>query len=203
MAVYTSWAGKPPLEEGQTYKWTLEDFRRRIEVAAGYQTWDELVEDLLGDTVEASIVADLCAEHTKDGKFREPVVVVDGMLADGCHRFVAAVLLGAPLEFRIGYPQTEQEPQVVDVSFQVLATPDAPEDPDDLAMAAMFASRSLRGKNGNWFAGDLSRSTGEGNITTSLYATTEDATEIEEALRRRLGNLGIDVANITINAAEP
>jgi len=59
------------------------------------ETWPELLAALRADPYEAPTIAALADALRRDGEFREPLVVLDGVLSNGCHRLAAALDAGA------------------------------------------------------------------------------------------------------------
>ena len=71
---------------------SLAEFRRRVAPLAHYRDWADLATELVRDPVERAVIDDLVLELDRDGTFRDPLRIEDGVLTDGCHRYAALEL---------------------------------------------------------------------------------------------------------------
>lgn len=175
---------------------TMADFQRLVLPMAIYTSWEDAIHQMSSDRVNRQVISDLISQHHRDGGFNKPLIVDDGVLANGYHRFCALVAAGAMVTFRYGYPEVEDATSSFDLIFDVGPSekyvPAPNEGPEDWIYEAMFVSRSMPCGSG-WLEFD-GLSARESKIWMSLFDEPEDLDVVVDAVLNRLRDFGFDAS---------
>ncbi len=78
------------------------------------RSWDQVIDDMMACRFDYETVT-LLQKARRESGFREPVVVIDGQVANGMHRSVACLIDNTSVPVRFSYPH--DDPHCVDVEF--------------------------------------------------------------------------------------
>lgn len=154
-------------------------------------SWDGIVASMTADPVE-SVTVDLLAAELRSGRrLREPIVAdfVEGVVHNGTHRIVAAIVAGADgLEV---CDDLADDDEVIEVTFRARleAPPADPDDADDLVFSALRSFPIAQRWTEAW---GMSR---RGDVHTGVWVWPHDeAAVLADALVARGAAFGIVVS---------
>jgi len=151
----------------------------------GGGSWVELFDELRADPHEAAIIATLTGVVAAEGRFRAPVVVVDGELANGCHRLAAALAAGLDtIDVTYGYPAAGP---AVEVELTVEVDPENYHDTADRLVGVL---RSFPLDDETWVETDVIGFGGE-NVYGTWTCPPGRIDDLVNALAERLTAIGI------------
>jgi aryl carrier-like protein len=138
---------------------SLRVFLDEVAPIENYADMHDMVTQLRNDDVERVVIGELADELSRDGKFRDPLRVEDGVLTNGSHRLAALVVADAScvdvFVVRDGvFEDRWRDPVVTRATFRVAAADENLfDDEDDLISTALWAARSMAVLDG-WLESD-------------------------------------------------
>jgi hypothetical protein len=177
---------------GGAHQVDLDTFVARVAPPGQYRDFDEMLATLAGDPFENEVVEGLVAELAEHGRFRSPIRVNDGSLANGCHRFAAAVRSGSTLLDVWVVDDDHPDPEWVDaVPMVELTVRVAGDDVSALFDLFVNASRSFRLTADVWVEGEGQSGCGN-EFQVWLYVDAAHADAAVAAVLARLADAGVE-----------
>lgn len=159
-----------------------------VSPAYGGSSWEDAIESLLADPIEAQVVADLVGELAVNGEFERPIVwevdpeTGDRVVSDGMHRLVAAHRAGAPVVLVEGYPEDTLD-EFVRVDLRVRVASGLPID-EELWCQLVSVLRSFRIEDGPWVTSDVFSGCSD-QLSGTWICAHRNADGLVEAILRR------------------
>ncbi|MHB1139837.1 MAG: hypothetical protein ACYC2O_12850 [Microthrixaceae bacterium] len=174
----------------------LGEFTAAVAPLDTYSSLDEMATVLCADPVDGAIVAELAAQHVRDGGFQYPVRVVDGVLANGCHRYSALRSIDADwIDLWIADDE-HPDPQWVApvpctrISFRYWDQNARPRDLDDLVDVVSSAAGSFPTED-RWMNADVVSFSSGDVLHVVLYCSLAEAPAATVVMIERLALHGV------------
>ena len=174
----------------------LREFTSAVAPLEPYSSLDHMAAVLCADPVDGAIVAELAAQHLRDGGFQNPVRVVDGVLANGCHRYSALRSIGADwIDLWIADDE-HPDPQWIapvpctEITLRYWDQDARPRALDDLVDVVSSAARSFPTED-RWTNADVVSFASGGVFRVVLYCSVEEAPAATVVMIERLALHGV------------
>lgn len=157
----------------------------------GGDSWEELVAWMLQDRYESRTVAALVEQLEAHGRFRNPVIVEDGWVANGTHRVVAAIVADAAgLHVAAAPAASSDDAERLEVTFTV--TLDEPSVERDELFDAVFSALRSFPHGDEWIECD--GFSARGHVITAVWQwPLERAEELCRAIVAQSNRFGMTV----------